>query len=332
MKHGSVSSKSNSSKNEECKGELLSSRSLGTSANGGAGSVHNNFSGFVITSCLERFNEITDNALLRELVFIAVVVGVSAIESIRLFALGRSFVQLFAHLENLDFLFFSVIVLVVVVILFLGLQARNAVGGVDSLQECMGKLHANTISIHKVIIDILVRIGDVAILVVKDSNLDLGSATGTHWPGVKGGLAIIFRIVDHLALKEFSCVNISIVFHVLDLHTFVVTGVAVDTFEAATATFIVFVLFIFFFVLLPVVAFLASIAHLLLHLLLVFNGCLQIFLEVDDVFSKVVATRVASIGWAQSEDNKSLGGKDCFRIFPCEFVVVSLHELTLFEL
>mmetsp|Transcript_9800 Transcript_9800/g.29166 ORF Transcript_9800/g.29166 Transcript_9800/m.29166 type:complete len:431 (-) Transcript_9800:22-1314(-) len=328
MKHTGVSSKSDSSKDEESKGKLLSSSSLRSSTDRGTLSVDDNFSRFIITSSLQRFDEVTDNTFLCELVLVSIIVGVSIIKSVRLFALGSSLVELFTHFKNFWFLFFGVLILFIfVLVLFCRLQARDAVTRVNCLQESVGKLHADTISVHEVIINVLIIIRDVTFFVGKDSNLDLRSTASAHRSSVESRLAIILRIVDHLTLEELGGVDVSIVLHVLDLHTLFVATVTVRAvvFEFTTTVILLFFVFV------PLAVFFARVAHLLLHFLLVVYGCLQIFLEVNNVFTKVVIARIASIGGTQSENYESFCGENGFGIFSCEFIVVCLDELTLLE-
>jgi hypothetical protein len=186
-----------------------------------------------------------------------------------------------------------------------------------------------TIVIHEVVIDILADVKDVTVFVREDTDLDLGSRARARGSGVEGGFAIILSIVDHRTFKEGGGINVTILFHVLDLLAFLVARVAVDVvvLELALVSIIGVLLVV------PVATLLASFAHLLLELLLVLNSGFEVSLKVDDVLSVVVVTAAARVFGAQAEDNESLGGKDSGGVLIVgEIVIVRLDELALLEL
>mmetsp|Transcript_32407 Transcript_32407/g.53593 ORF Transcript_32407/g.53593 Transcript_32407/m.53593 type:complete len:276 (-) Transcript_32407:23-850(-) len=203
----------------------------------------------------------------------------------------------------------------------------------------MGELHLVTISVNKVVINVLAGVNNTAVLVRENTNLDLGTGASAHWSGVKGILGIILRIVDHCALKELGGINVTVVFHVLNLLALIVARVAVDgevTALTLTVLILVFIGIFFlisFFFLFVVSALITCIAHVLLEFLLVLNGGRKVGVEVDHVLTVVVSASTARVVWAELEDNKALGGKNSSSILVfSHLVVVCLDELALLEL
>jgi hypothetical protein len=187
------------------------------------------------------------------------------------------------------------------------------------------------IAVQEVIINILARFKLVAVLVRENTDLDLGSIAGAHGSGIKSGLAIILRVVDHLAFKEFSGINVAVVFHVLDLHALVIARVAVEAVTLKTA--LILVVLVICLLVVPVATLLASVAHRFLDFLLVLDGGFKVSLEVDHVLSIVVVASAARVVRAEAEDNEALGGEHSRGVFVLsKFVIVSLHELAFLEL
>jgi hypothetical protein len=256
-----------------------------------------------------------------------------------IFTLGSNFVQFTAHFVGLGGVLVVVIVVIAIIVFFL--DTRDAsVFGVDGLQESMRKLHLVTITILEVVLDILAGINSHTFFISKDTNLDLGSVAGADGSSIKSLLAIVFGVVDHLTFKKVGGINISILFHVLDLLALLVASVTVNTDE--TTFSIVLLVFILLFlilvvtvvvVLVIVTVVLAVLAHGLLELLLVLDSGLEVSLKVNDVLSVVGVARAAVAIGTETEDDKALGGKDSGRVFIIsEVITVSLDELALFEL
>jgi hypothetical protein len=213
----------------------------------------------------------------------------------------------------------------------------------------MAQLHLVTIVVLEVVIDILGRIEVHAVLISKDTNLDLGSVARANGSSVVRLATVIIGIVDHTALQKVGGIIKAIVFHVLNLLAVVVASVAVNSarpvvvreLSAVTAILItiVFVTVVFLsvgiFVRSGVTTVVACFTHVLLVLLHVLNSGLEVSLKVDKVLSVVVVARRARIVGAQAKDGETLRGKDSVGstvIVLGSVSVVRLDKLTLLEL
>ena len=193
------------------------------------------------------------------------------------------------------------------------------------------------------VINLLAFIEDAAELILKDTNLDLGSRAGAHGTSVEGFTAIILGIVDHLALKELGGINVSIRLHVLNLVALIHTRRAV--LELTTTSTIILRLVVLLVVLVLVVVvvlarFFASLAHAFLFLLVVLNSGLEVGVKVNQVLAIVGVARSARLGASRgvfrrtkTENDKTLRLEDRIKVLLLgEFITVRLDELTLFEL
>ena len=117
VQHGGVTGKSNTSKDEEGQGKLLSSRGRHTSTEGSTSSGNDNLTSLVIVSGRHRADEITDKSLVLNLVLVVLVGNVSIVESVGGFALSGLFVEFLADFGGLGG--FVVVVIVVGVLVFL---------------------------------------------------------------------------------------------------------------------------------------------------------------------------------------------------------------------
>jgi hypothetical protein len=189
---------------------------------------------------------------------------------------------------------------------------------------------------NEVVINVLGAVHEKAVLVRENTNLDLGSTAGADGAGVERKAVVILRVIDHLAFQELGGINVSIIFHVLNLLALIVACAAVNVvvlLELAFAVVFSFLLLLFLSLLVCVLALLASVTHFLLVVLEVLDSRLEVSLKVNEVLSVVVVAGCAVVVGTKTEENKALGGKDSPRVLiVSELVVVGLDELALFEL
>mmetsp|Transcript_28411 Transcript_28411/g.58123 ORF Transcript_28411/g.58123 Transcript_28411/m.58123 type:complete len:258 (-) Transcript_28411:175-948(-) len=185
----------------------------------------------------------------------------------------------------------------------------------------MGKLHGIAITILQVVLNILAGVKVHAVLIKEDTNLDLLALRAVR---SSKELVAIVVLVDVLAFKELSGINVAILLHVLNLFAGVNARAVIVLKLAAT---------IFLCLLLLLAVLLACLAPILLLLLSVLHICLKVGLHVDNVFAVSVVAPSLRVGGAQTEDNKALGGKDSAGILVVRhLIIVGLDELALLKL
>jgi len=147
----------------------------------------------------------------------------------------------------------------------------------------MRELHCVTIFVNKVVINILGGVSRVTIFIFKNANLDLGSSAGADGSGIVRLGGIILRVVDHFAFKEVRCLNVTIIFHVLNLLALFNARVTVDL-ETTLLLELTTVSVLFLVVVISAVL-TTLFAHIFLDFLLVPNGRLEIGFEINKVLS-----------------------------------------------
>mmetsp|Transcript_25600 Transcript_25600/g.48802 ORF Transcript_25600/g.48802 Transcript_25600/m.48802 type:complete len:320 (+) Transcript_25600:123-1082(+) len=291
VKHGGVTGKSNTSKDEESKGKLLSSRGAGSASKGGASSRNNNFSGLVVVSSLEGADEVADKLFVADLVVVVIVVDNTLLKSVAGFALASGLVKLLAHLVDLNFLLVITVVLVLILFFVLNKTGGNALSLSEGLlEEVVRKLHVVSIIILHIVLNVLGLVVVGTLLVSEDTNLDAGSRRGTHGTGVVN-ITVVVLVIELLALSEFTGIHVAILLHVLNILALRVTAGGVHVLALVGILVllggIVIGLSGFSGLLVTLVT---GLAILLLDLLFVSQGSLKVSVHVHDVLSVVVVT------------------------------------------
>mmetsp|Transcript_41199 Transcript_41199/g.74272 ORF Transcript_41199/g.74272 Transcript_41199/m.74272 type:complete len:227 (-) Transcript_41199:687-1367(-) len=197
VQHGSISSKSNTSKDEEGKGKLLSTTGSGASSKGGASSRDNNLSSLVVMPGLEGGDEVAHQLLVTDLVVVVVVTDNALLESVAGLALASGLVELFAQLVDLGCL--VIVVVLFLVLLKAGSNAFSLSKGL--LEKVVRELHVVPIFVHHVVLNVLGVIIDGAILIGEDANLDAASGGSAHGSDIVR-VAIVVAVIELLALGE----------------------------------------------------------------------------------------------------------------------------------
>jgi hypothetical protein len=348
MQHGSISGKSNTSQNEEGKGELLSTSGASATTNGSASTSDHNITGQVVSSGLDGGDEVAHQFLVTSLV-VVIVVGLHAVgKSMSRLALSGVVVEVLAYLGDLGTLVLVVVVVVIVVVLVLILlEARgDALSlGKGLLEEVVAEVQGGAIVVLQVGGHIGTLIVDGAVLIGEDSNLDTGAGRGADSAGVVGLVAIRILVVELLALGVLRGIDISIGLHVINVLALSVArgGVDVGT-RVGIVVILIGVVVAIGRIGRRLNALVAKLAVLLLLLLLSLEGVGQIGVHVDNVLAVVVVASAAAVVGAHVEDDKVLGGKDGVGVLTVLVVVlivvvvaivvvgVLLDELTLLEL
>mmetsp|Transcript_30947 Transcript_30947/g.65290 ORF Transcript_30947/g.65290 Transcript_30947/m.65290 type:complete len:223 (+) Transcript_30947:691-1359(+) len=216
------------------------------------------------------------------------------------------------------------------------------------------ELHGPVVVDHEVF-NVGRLIKDRAVLVIEDADLDAGSAASANGSGVV--LALVFAVVvvavvivavvlvgilETNALCVFGGIDVSVGLHVLDVLALIVASGGIDAITHPGLVVLVVLVSILAVGVVLVVgvlglhvdALVASIAVLLLNLLLVLKSGLEVLFHVHDVLSVVVVARAARGVGAKTEDHEALGGQDGIRailvVVPVNAVL--LDELALLEL
>ena len=346
MQHGSISGKSNTSQNEEGKGELLSTSGASATTNGSASTSDHNITGQVVSSGLDGGDEVAHQFLVTSLV-VVIVVGLHAVgKSMSRLALSGVVVKVLAYLGDLGTLVLVVVVVIVVVLVLILLEARgDALSlGKGLLEEVVAEVQGGAIVVLQVGGHIGTLIVDGAVLIGEDSNLDTGAGRGADSAGVVGLVAIGILVVELLALGVLRGIDISIGLHVINVLALSVArgGVDVGT-RVGIVVILIGVVVAIGRIGRRLNALVAKLAVLLLLLLLSLEGVGQIGVHVDNVLAVVVVASAAAVVGAHAEDDKVLGGKDGVGVLTVLVVVlivvvaivvvgILLDELTLLEL
>jgi len=347
MQHGSISGKSNTSQNEEGKGELLSTSGASATTNGSASTSDHNITGQVVSSGLDGGDEVAHQFLVTSLV-VVIVVGLHAVgKSVSRLALSGVVVKVLAYLGDLGTLVLVVVVVIVVVLVLILLEARgDALSlGKGLLEEVVAEVQGGAIVVLQVGGHIGTLIVDGAVLIGEDSNLDTGAGRGADSAGVVGLVAIGILVVELLALGVLRGIDISIGLHVINVLALSVArgGVDVGT-RVGIVVILIGVVVAIGRIGRRLNALVAKLAVLLLLLLLSLEGVGQIGVHVNNVLAVVVVASAATVVGAHAEDDKVLGGKDGVGVLTVLVVVlivvvvaivvvgVLLDELTLLEL
>mmetsp|Transcript_13759 Transcript_13759/g.24880 ORF Transcript_13759/g.24880 Transcript_13759/m.24880 type:complete len:315 (+) Transcript_13759:131-1075(+) len=284
VQHGSISSKSNTSKDEEGKGKLLSTTGSGASSKGGASSRDNNLSSLVVMPGLEGGDEVAHQLLVTDLVVVVVVTDNALLESVAGLALASGLVELFAQLVDLGCL--VIVVVLFLVLLKAGSNAFSLSKGL--LEEMVGELNVVPIIVLHVVLNVLRGIIDGAIFVREHANLDAASVGSAHGSDIVR-VAIVIAVIELLALRVLGSIRVAIRLHVLNVLALGVTAAGVHVLALPGVLVLLGGIVVGGGSLSGgLVTLVTGIAVLLLDLLLVAEGGLEVGVHVDNVFAVVV--------------------------------------------